>query len=214
MVDAAFPTYPLLKALKRFEPQSQGTQIELKETVLGGAEEALLKGMPDLVISPFIPKGYLADSIIEVGFIAVAAPTHALFNDVELISNERLANELQIVIRDSSSDHKKDAGWLGSDRRWTVSSIQSALEIVSSGIGFAWLPTSEIAKQLDNGGLKAIPLVSGSYKSVHLYAIFGKGERTGPATQLFLDILQHESSPCPSSKEIEHQLKLAARHAK
>ncbi|MCZ2723557.1 LysR family transcriptional regulator [Marinomonas sp. 15G1-11] len=212
VVDAAFPTFPLLKALKRFEPQSQGTLVELKETVLGGAEEALLTGTPDLVISPFVPTGYLADSIIEVSFLAVAAPNHPLFTEMELITNERLSNELQIVIRDSSKENKKDAGWLGSERRWTVSSLQSALEIVISGIGFAWLPTSEISKQLESGHLKALPLVSGAYKSVNLFAIFGKGERTGPATQLFLDILQTESAPCPTSKEIEKQLKLTSSY--
>ena len=69
VVDQAFPTPALLRALQAFEPQSQGTQVQLKEAVLSGGEEALRKGSPDLVLSAIVPKGYLADPIVEVEMI-------------------------------------------------------------------------------------------------------------------------------------------------
>ena len=197
VVDEAFPTPALLRALKAFEPQSRGTQVQLHKVVLSGGEEALLTGHPDLVLGPFVPTGYLADPIIEVEFQAVAAPEHALFNEPEAINNERLCQELQIVIRDSALTNKRDVGWLGSNRRWSVSSIQSALEIISSGIGFAWLPSSEVYPALAKGQLKQLDLISGSRRSFDFYAIFGKGERTGPATRLFIELLQTECLRCP-----------------
>jgi DNA-binding transcriptional LysR family regulator len=82
--------------------------------------------------------------------IAVAATSHLLHKDADPINNERLSRELQIVIRDSASESAIDAGWLGADRRWTVSSVQSALEILTRGIGFAWLPKADLEYALQS----------------------------------------------------------------
>ncbi|RBO85791.1 LysR family transcriptional regulator [Marinomonas aquiplantarum] len=198
VVDQTFPTPALLRALKAFEPQSQGTQVQLKEVVLSGGLEALKNGRPDLVLSGIVPKGYLADPIVEVELVAVASPLHPLMAEKEAINNERLSRELQLVIRDSAVESSMDAGWLGTERRWTVSSVQSALEIVVSGVGFAWLPKADISEELANGKLKKLSLMSGSERNFHLYAIFGKGERTGPATRLLVELLQEECNACPS----------------
>ncbi|AEF53503.1 LysR family transcriptional regulator [Marinomonas posidonica] len=198
VVDQTFPTPALLRALKAFEPQSQGTQVQLKEVVLSGSLEALQNGRPDLVLSGIVPKGYLADPIVEVELVAVASPLHPLMEEKEPINNERLSRELQLVIRDSAVESSMDAGWLGTERRWTVSSVQSALEIVVSGVGFAWLPKADIFDELANGKLKKLSLVSGSERNFHLYAIFGKGERTGPATRLLVELLQEECNACPT----------------
>lgn len=198
VVDQAFPTPVLLRALQAFEPQSQGTQVQLKEVVLSGGEEALKHGNPDLVLSSLVPTGYLADPIVKVELVAVAASNHVLHQEQKPITNERLSQELQLVIRDSARDSSIDSGWLGSDRRWTVSSVQSALEIVTSGIGFAWLPKADLGTMLEENKLKKLPLVSGSERAFHMYAIFGKGERTGPATRLLVELLQAECRRCPS----------------
>jgi DNA-binding transcriptional LysR family regulator len=149
------------------------------------------------VLSAIVPKGYLADPIVEVEMIAVAAVNHPLHQETDPINNERLSRELQIVIRDSALETSIDAGWLGTDRRWTVSSVQSALEIVTSGIGFAWLPKADLEYALQSGKLKKLKLISGSERNFHMYAIFGKGERTGPATRLLVELLQAECNACP-----------------
>ena len=199
VVDEAFPTPALLRALKAFEPQSQGTLVQLREEVLSGAVEVLAEGSPDLVLSGIVPKGYLADPIVDVEMIAVAASNHVLCSEEGPISNERLKQELQVVIRDSGSN-SRDEGWLGADRRWTVSSVQSALEVVASGIGFAWLPKADLMQDLENGRLKRLTLESGGERNFHMYAIFGKGERTGPATRLFVELLQQSCAQCSAHK--------------
>lgn len=200
VVDQVFPTPALLRALRAFEPQSQGTLVQLKGVVLSGGIEALKQGHPDLVLSSIVPKGYLADPIVEVELVAVVAADHPLNQETLPINNERLSQELQLVIRDSAVESSVDAGWLGTDRRWTVSSVQSALEIVSSGVGFAWLPKADISDALQSGKLKRLNLVSGSERTFYVYAIFGKGERTGPAARLFVELLQKECNRCPSVK--------------
>lgn len=200
VVDEAFPTPALLRALKSFEPQSQGTLVQLREEVLSGTIEVLSEGSPDLVLSGIVPAGYLADPIVDVEMIAVAASNHALFTDPTPISNERLRQELQVVIRDSGRENARDEGWLGADRRWTVSSVQSAIEVVASGIGFAWLPKADLMPLIESGQLRRLELESGGERSFHMYAIFGKGERTGPATRLFVELLQQACAQCSAHR--------------
>jgi DNA-binding transcriptional LysR family regulator len=204
VVDQVFPTPALLRALNAFEPQSQGTQVQLKEVVLSGGLEALKLGSPDLVLTSLVPKGYLADPIVNVELMAVASPNHALFQEGAPINNERLSRELQLVIRDSAVESSIDSGWLGTERRWTVSSVQSALEIVVSGIGFAWLPKADIESEIKLGQLKKLDLISGGERSFHLYAIFGKGQRTGPATRLLVELLQAECNMCPKKTSLSY----------
>ena len=203
VVDQIFPTPALLRALKMFEPQSQGTLVQLKEMVLSGGVEALKNGHPDIVLCSVVPKGYLADPIVAVELVAVAGTGHELFQESLPIDNERLSRELQLVIRDSAVETSLDAGWLGSNRRWTVSSVQSALEIVESGVGFAWLPKADIGESLEKGLLKPLPLVSGSEKRIQIYAILGKGERTGPAARLLVELLQNECLKCTNATHNE-----------
>ncbi|MBJ7537818.1 LysR family transcriptional regulator [Marinomonas transparens] len=204
VVDQAFPKPALLRALKAFEPQSQGTQVQLKEVVLSGGTEALTHGHPDLVLTSLVAKGYLADPIVDVEMVAVASSDHPLATAEYPIDNERLSRELQLVIRDSAVETSVDAGWLGTDRRWTVSSLQSALEIVVSGVGFAWLPKADILEDLKAGNLKKLNLVSGGERKFHLYAVFGKGERTGPATRLLVELLQVECNRCTKNEAEQH----------
>ena len=203
VVDQIFPTPALLRALKMFEPQSQGTLVQLKEMVLSGGVEALKNGHPDIVLCSVVPKGYLADPIVAVELVAVAGTGHELLQESLPIDNERLSRELQLVIRDSAVETSLDAGWLGSNRRWTVSSVQSALEIVESGVGFAWLPKADIGDSLEKGLLKPLPLVSGSEKRIQIYAILGKGERTGPAARLLVELLQNECLKCTNATHNE-----------
>jgi DNA-binding transcriptional LysR family regulator len=46
VVDAAYPTVRLVRALSAFMPQSRGCRVRLREEVLSGVEEVLLKGAP------------------------------------------------------------------------------------------------------------------------------------------------------------------------
>jgi DNA-binding transcriptional LysR family regulator len=56
-VEIIFPTWLLLKCLDRFGREAPNTRIEVIETVLGGAPEALLEHRVDLALTPRVPRG-------------------------------------------------------------------------------------------------------------------------------------------------------------
>jgi len=191
-VETAFPTHVLMQALKEFEPVSNKTRIRLQEVVLSGAEETLLSGNADLVISPYVPQGFLGEELIQVKFIAVAHPDHNLFKLNHKLTTDDLSRETQVVVSDSGSKGIS-IGWLSGSQRWAVNSLESARKIISNGLGFAWLPENEIKQQLNNNELRALPLSEGSENTGILYLIYADLNRIGPATKQLADILKAAS---------------------
>ena len=188
-VETAFPTHVLMQSLKEFEPVSNKTRIRLQEVVLSGAEEALLNGNADLVISPYVPQGFLGEELIQVKFMAVAHPDHRLFKLHHKLSTDDLSREIQVIVSDSGNKGI-NTGWLSDSQRWAVNSLESARKIISSGLGFAWLPENEIKHQLDNNELKALPLNEGAINTAMLYLIYADLNRVGPATKQLAEILK------------------------
>ena len=157
VVDAAYPSARLVRALTAFMPQSRGCRVRLREEVLSGVEELLLDGMADLAICGFIIPGYLGTEMSDVEFVAVAHPDHSLHRLNRELSFHDLESQMQVVIRDSGRQQPRDVGWLGAEQRWTVGSLATAATFVGSGLGFAWLPRHMIERELKEGVLKQLP---------------------------------------------------------
>lgn len=201
VVDAAFPSDILMTALQAFAPHDRGTRVLMQEVVLSGAMDALRDGTADLVISAGLPESVLADELLEIEFLAVANPHHSLHQLGRALEFSDLRHEMQIVIRDSGHYQVTDRGWLESEHRWTVSSIDRAVATVLRGLGFAWLPRHYLATHLATGQLKILPLAQGQSYRTHLYLSYAHPEHVGPATRLLTRYLQDAVNQFQSSQE-------------
>lgn len=190
VADAALPSGLLMEVLRRFHPLSRGARVQLKEVVMSGAVEALEEGSADLVISSQLPPQRLADSLLDIEFIAVAHPDHPLHQLGHRLSQVDLAVHLQVVIRDSGIRTRRDFGWLGSEHRWTVTSIDAAVAAVQAGLGYAWLPRHQIRTPLEAGELHPLNLSEGSIYRSPLYLLYGQPQAVGPATQLLAKLFR------------------------
>ncbi|MCW1247182.1 substrate-binding domain-containing protein, partial [Pseudomonas sp. SAICEU22] len=190
VVDAAYPSARLVRALTAFMPQSRGCRVRLREEVLSGVEEVLLEGVADLAISGFSIPGYLGAELSDVEFIAVAHPEHPLHRLNRELNFQDLESHLQVVIRDSGRQQPRDVGWLGAEQRWTVGSLATAATFVGSGLGFAWLPRHMIERQLNEGVLKRLPLEQGGSRNSTFYLFSNKEKPLGPATQILIELLR------------------------
>ena len=190
VVDAAFPPALLMQALKRFEPESKGTRVQLNEVVLSGAEDALIEGNADLVIGTRAPPGFLGDHLITIDFIAVSHPDHALQKLNRPVTADDLEKHLQVIIRDSGYLRKMDFGWLQANHQWSVSSIDTAVTAISNGLGFGWLPRHIINGLITSKKLQVLPLREGQQYRASLQMIFGDSEHAGPATRTLAGIIK------------------------
>lgn len=191
VVDSAFPNDLLMSALAQFSKQSQGTRVQLQEVILSGATDALISDEADLVIGVESPAQFLSDPLIDIELIAVARADHPLLQLEREITTVDLAQHTHVVIQDSGQAEKMDVGWLSSQDRWTVSSIESALSAIEHGLGYGWIPTNRLVEGLGDGTLKPLLLEQGSSYKAFLFMSFGHSHNIGPATRELAKIVKN-----------------------
>ena len=193
-VDAIFPEDCLANALQYSSKAYPNTRVQLQETVLSGGPEKLLAGEVDLLIAGEVPTGYLGDVLMEVDFVAVAHPDHPLHQLDRSPTPQDLRQSRQIVIRDSARGQGVDSGWLGAEQRWTVSQLSTSVNMISRGMGFAWLPLTRIANRLESGELRPLALESGGSRRATLYLTYADRDKAGPATCHLAKLLAREAA--------------------
>lgn len=190
VADSACPPDLLMKSLKEFEPQSQGTRIQLREVVLSGGTDALLSNQTDIGITAWVPPGFLGDELLRLELVAVAHSDHPLINKRKSLTTSDLVPYRQVVISDSGDKRQMNKGWQDAEQQWKVSTIDTAVEAVANGLGYCWLPRHRIQKLIDKGVLKELNLREGKSFSGSLYIIFGRPNNVGPATRKLADIIK------------------------
>ncbi len=181
VVDLAFPRERLLRIVAELGAACPHTQLQLADAVLSGDEEAITTRSADVVVTTRVPPEYLGDFLLDVPFIAVAHPDHALLRLQRPLAAADLAHHTQVVVRDSGQQDPRDEGWLGAERRFTVSSMEASLAMVTAGLAFAWLPEHLVAAALASGSARALPLATGAIRNVSLYLVLVHAPVAGPA---------------------------------
>lgn len=183
VVDTAFPREQLLKIVADLRAMSPYTQLQLFDAVLSGAEEAITNHRADVVVTSRVPAGFFGDWLVDINFIAVAHAEHPLFQIEHPLTEKELARHTQAMVRDSGVISPRDDGWIRSNLRCTVSSMEAALATVQAKLAYAWLPESLIKESLLSGDLRMLPLAAGASRHVPLYLVLVRSELAGPAAR-------------------------------
>jgi DNA-binding transcriptional LysR family regulator len=197
VVDAAFPRERLMRIIVELQHLCPDTQLQLSDAVLSGAEEAITENRADVVITTRVPPGTLGQWLMEVTFVAVARYDHPLSLQEHPLTTADLARHVQAVVRDSGMRRPRDEGWLGAERRCTVSSVESSLATVEAGLAFAWLPRHLVAEPLRTGILRALPLALGATRNMPLYLVLVRPELAGPAARAAVECFQRHVPETP-----------------
>jgi len=192
-VEVLFPTWLLLDCLNQFGLESPQTRVELYETVLGGAPEALRRGQVELAISPRIPPGFNGELLArQVRIIPVAHPDHPLHQLGREVTIRDLRQHRHLVVRDSGSQRDRNTTTVEVAQRWTLTNMATSIGAACRGYGFAWLPEEKIRQELADGILKPLPLRGGNERYVQMYLIFADRESPGPGALRLAEIIRTE----------------------
>ncbi len=189
-VDHAFPAALLYDAVNRTAAEYPHLCVDFFETVLSGSNELLLAGKADIAVSPAPLPQCFYQELLQVVFIAVAHPEHALHQAEADLAFEALKSHRQIVTRDSGTVAPEDAGWLEAEQRWTVDHLRTSVDLVRRGLGFAWLPEPLINASLARGELQQLPLSDGARRHVTFYLNVLDLDKLGPAARSLTGELQ------------------------
>lgn len=195
-VESLLPDSVLNSALAELLEHYPDLQLGIESTVLSGGIESLLSRRVDMAVVADIPPGFLGSAFCTVPLVPVVSPTHPLARSSakQPIGLSELVRERQIVIRDSGIKMERDAGWLGAERRITVANLAASKQLVSAGLGFAWLPLYAIAQHLERGELQLLNLVAAATRRVTLYIVHTEPEAVTPAQQLMADALMRHAA--------------------
>lgn len=185
-VDEAFPQTMIYAVMEQVSETFPLLKIELLETVLAGANEAIEQGKATLALSPIPMQQGLNEEICSVVFVAVATPDHPLHQFNRTLCLEDLKGVRQIVVRDSGAQRLANSGWLGSEQRWTVSHIRTSIDLVTRGMGFAWLPLPAISHLLDQGLLQELNIEREQHRQASFFLNYRDIDSLGPAAREFM----------------------------
>jgi len=189
-VEIIFPTWLLLQCLADFAAQAPDTRIELYESVLGGTEELLQRGRVDLAIVSRVPEGFVGDPLMEVRFVAVAAPSHPLHRLGRELTFDDLRGHRHLFVRDTATRRKPSTGHEITETRWTVSNKATSIRAACMGLGFAWYAEELIRGELAAGELVPLPLREGAEHWGTLYLASADPDAIGPGTRLLAGLIR------------------------
>src|SRR5256886_5816430 len=191
-VEIIFPTWLLLKCLDRFGQEAPHTRIEVIETVLGGAPEALLERRVDLALTPRVPPGFSGESLMRLAFVPAAHPDHPLFRLGRRLTLKDIRKHRNLIVRDTSVKRDKGGGFLEAEQRWTVGHMATSLQAARMGFGFAWYPEEKIREEIAAGELRGLPLEDGGDAFGGIYLLAPDPEGAGPRAGRLAEILKQD----------------------
>lgn len=188
-VDTSCPPWLLQQVLFDFATICQQTTVQLFEVSAAEVADLLASMQVEIGIAGFVPPGVSAEWLLNIDFIAVAAPTHPLSSSHRILGAIDLRQHTQVLVRHAGFVPPRR---LSQDAMapWVVGHLQTALDIVRSGIAYAWLPAHLIQSDLDKGSLRPLPLRSGQHRTGALHLFFAN-DTPGPACHVLANCLRH-----------------------
>lgn len=207
-----FPTWLLLDTLAKLGEERPELRVQLHESVLGGTEELLTTGQVDLAIASNIPGGFVGDPLLDVHFVAAAAPHHPLHRLGRTLDLEDLRQHRHLLVRDTATQPRPGNNRRISETRWTVSSKATSIRAACMGLGFAWYAEDSIRRELQSGALKPLPLRQGGERRASLYLVYADVDAAGPASRRLAELL-HNSVASHSLGRDRHEETALPSHA-
>lgn len=191
-IEELYPMQELASVLQQFITESRGCQVRIRNDVLGGSLEAIEQRHADIVVFASQRVFNESEMVGVVSFSPVAHPDHPVFAVGRPLRLSDLSEHLQIAIADTAlaPQSKRDSEWLLTEQRITVANFAAAMQLLTRGIGYCFVPSHLTSNALRRGTLKRIPVENYQRHQIDLQMILPKGSATGPATLRLADLFR------------------------
>lgn len=174
VVDSVFPKNRLFRALRVFQQQFPDTQVHLTEILRGESIEQLNERSADLYITTLAPENAIHGRfLLDVDFVPVAKSDHPLLQLPVPLTAEDLARFPLISVADRRSQ-RTDNRTTGQAANWTFTTVGAAMEAISVGVGYGWLPLGSVEQALESGVLSRLMLSARTVRQTALYMVMDK----------------------------------------
>jgi DNA-binding transcriptional LysR family regulator len=194
VVNMVFPQKVLIKPFEEFGKRCPNTRLEVFSESLSGVDDKLTHREVDLAVCGLVPVGFIGEPLCEFTMLRVAHGEHPLLTLGRTIHEADMRQYRQIVVRDSGSHRRIDAGWLGAEQRWTVSHFYQSLDLLKQGLGYATMPKHMIERELASGELKPLPMQGLEAVPLKSNIVFADKRSAGRATFLLAQLIKEAAS--------------------
>ena len=167
-VDSIFPDDRLFDALATFSRTFPHVRLKLRQGTFLSADSEFSLHNSQICVSGLVSRELLVKPILVIGMIAVVRRDHPLVSIPRRLSRSDLMQHILITIESAASGTLKQQPRLPTQRVLPVSTIESAISAVRSGLCFGWLPKYRIQSELDSGEFLALALPAGKTRDVRL----------------------------------------------
>ena len=167
-VDSIFPDDRLFEVLAAFSRSFPHVRLRLRQGTFLSADSEFSLHNAQLCVTALISRELLVKPILVIEVIAVVRRDHPLLSISRKLSRSDLMPHLLVSIESAASGSLKQQPRLPAQRFLPVSTIESAISAIRSGLCYGWLPRYRIQSELDRGDFVALPLPVGKTRDVRL----------------------------------------------
>jgi DNA-binding transcriptional LysR family regulator len=167
-VDSIFPDDRLFGVLAAFSRSFPHVRLKLRQGTFLSADSEFSFHNAQICVTGLISRELLVQPILTIIVMAVVRCDHPLLSARRKLSRSDLMPHILASIESAASGSLKQQPRLPAQRVLPVSTIESAISAVKSGLCYGWLPKYRIQSELDSGDLVALPLPVGKTREVRL----------------------------------------------
>ncbi|MCB0714108.1 MAG: LysR family transcriptional regulator [Ignavibacteriae bacterium] len=192
IVDGILPIEPILKALKVMAEENIPTRIQVKVEFLGGVQYRFVKEHADIMlVKDYQPDPSLNEhQLEEMESILVAAREHPL-SSMKQASLDDLHHYVELTVHDSSEQYVPggDRMMFGGERIFYMSDFNSKKQALLMGLGFGWMPSFLVEKEMKEKSLIEVAYRGGSRHRFRPSLIHRAGNSLGKGGRRFRELI-------------------------
>jgi len=200
-MDVMYPMEALTRAAAHSRKTYPHTPLRLHVEALGAVIKPVLDRKCSVGVIgslPIIPDELQTEQLIDLAFITVVAPSHALAGRRGVVPAAALAKQVQLVLTDRTVlTEGRDFGVL-SPLTWRLADLGAKHAFLRAGLGWGGMPLHMVQGDLDRGTLVRIR-VEGFPRDLvmPMRAVYRKDAPPGPAGRAFMAQLKPaKGTPC------------------
>jgi len=167
-VDSIFPDDRLFGVLATFSRSFPRIRLKLRQGTFLSADSEFSLHNAQICVTGLMSRELLVKPILMIEMVAVVRRDHPLLSTRRKLSRSDLMPHILVSIESAASGTLKQQPRLPAQRVLSVSTIESAISAVRSGLCYGWLPKYRIQSELDSSDIVALPLPAGKTREVRL----------------------------------------------
>jgi len=170
------------------------TALRVYVEALGGVIKPVLDGTCNVGVIgslPIVPDELTAEPLLDVPFVTVVAPSHALAASRRVISAATIAKHVQLVLTDRTTLSAGREYAVLSPLTWRLADLGAKHAFLRAGLGWGHMPLHIVQADLDGGALVTIRVADTPRPALMpMKAVFRKDSPPGPAARAFIERLR------------------------